>query len=208
MLTMEQLIKELLPPHGTINVVKLYKGQSLGGMHSGSQFFCIPDPSDSAAKSFLGSLKATGYDWRPAPLTPMQIRYDWHVYVYLGNSYHRYQEVEEQLLQRFHIREMELSDEDLQRFLFEPKEKKEEVKLDPKEVKESDSNLYGRCRALWKNHHTKFGNWETKFVKNIGSLLANDPQGKRLTPNQRKELLKMFDKYKVGESETASTDFN
>lgn len=76
-------------------------------------------------------------------------------------------------------------------------------KVQYKNRTESSKELYPRTRFLWKEHHTRFNEWETKFVKSIGTQLK---ENKALTDKQRAKLYDMFEKFEVPHEATASSE--
>ena len=63
--------------------------------------------------------------------------------------------------------------------------------------------VYGRTRYLWKNHNSKFSDFERTFVESIGKQLKS---GRNLSPKQMNVLVRIFNKYGVPQDATASTE--
>jgi hypothetical protein len=218
----QEILDKIIPKIGMVTVIRLPRMQtkgvkSISFSHDQSTFIVVPNPQDIRALRTCRELKATGYDWKDVFLKAEQVKYN-QMFVFFGDSYHDYSQVEDRLTKSVHIHEIQLTDEELEILFSEPWKGKDTTtvnNLDPETTKEqSDPNFrqnsyvnprtaYPRCRALWKNHNTKFSEWERKFVQDIGKRLAANQS---LSEKQRTALGRIFGKYKVTPTATASEE--
>jgi hypothetical protein len=162
------------------------------------------DSDNGGDIAYLSKQSFVGWDWQPEKLRRLRLG---NVLVFVTSPYHKLPEIEQRLagtgrtLKTIHIEPAEFENAAKYRYAMPVKEHVPYTK-EQAYVSKDPKTLYPRTRFLWKMHHTKFNDYDTKFVKNIGEQLS---KGKTLTKAQDDYLHKLFAKYKVPMDAVAAT---
>lgn len=157
-----------------------------------------PAKVDARIAKILNDLKPTGWDWLPEHLQ----RHESHKYglTYWRLSTSHYTTDVCTQLENLGIKVEEIknvTEEDFAQYA--PATHKAPATKVPTSV--APDRLYQRTRALWKTANTKFSDWDSKFVKDIGTRLS---KSQTLTVKQEQYLYKLFDRYHIQEDAVAS----
>ena len=193
-LPIKDILEMIIPArNGIVTVIQGKPGERVGrGLNSNAHFVLIPRQDDKGAQGVLNNIKATGWDWLPEKLSHSTLP-ALNLPVWFASPYHSYTEVIHQVTQHLHLQELYLTQDEINELYNHD--------YSPSAMKEETS--YARCRFLWKYNHTQFNDWETKFVKDIGTRLSKK---EKLSPRQLDALKALFLKYGVAQDATASSD--
>jgi hypothetical protein len=115
--TIQEILDKIIPNNGMVTAIKLKSGQareckSISFSNNQSRFIFVPNPGDSNARRVLSTVVGTAYDWRDKGLDQQQVKYN-QIPVFFGDSYHSYEQLSDRIMERLHIHEITLTDEEL-----------------------------------------------------------------------------------------------